>query len=93
MIVLNIVEQYLQANGFDGLVSGDRVCSCVIGNLAPCGEVEGDCEAGLKVEGCTVDCGAGCRWHIAPGKGKCTCDNVRHAGVHLRECPAWVGGE
>jgi len=29
----------------------------------------------------------------AAASAGCNCDNVRHFGVHLRECPAWRGGE
>lgn len=44
--VLAIVEDYLKCNGFDGLVAGDRECACILADLAPCGDVGDDCEAG-----------------------------------------------
>lgn len=40
-----MVSDRLRADGFDGLVSEDRDCGCVLGDLAPCGEIREDCEA------------------------------------------------
>ena len=43
--VIQIVEKYLSENGYDGLYNeGD--CACLNGDLAPCGEIGGGCEAG-----------------------------------------------
>ncbi len=65
--VLEMVEQHLKANGYDGLFS-DGVCGCELGDLAPCDEFRNDCEAGYRVDGCHPDCGDGCDFHIRPDK-------------------------
>uniref|UniRef100_A0A6H1ZHK9 Uncharacterized protein n=1 Tax=viral metagenome TaxID=1070528 RepID=A0A6H1ZHK9_9ZZZZ len=68
MEVSQIVEQYLKANGYDGLVSFAGECSCRIGDLMPCDyDCIANCEAGYKVP-CT--CGEGCEFHIATKKPK-----------------------
>ena len=46
--VFEIVENYLKASGFDGLYNGYADCACVVGDLSPCGEMSGDCQAGYK---------------------------------------------
>lgn len=66
--VLEIVEQHLEQNGYDGLFY-DGECACKVGDLAPCGEINGGCEPGyLRVfqDGCGGNCsaGGGCDWHI-----------------------------
>lgn len=61
MNVLGIVRKYLEDNNYAGLYS-DGECGCQLDDLAPCGEMMGDCSPGDKVEGCT--CGAGCDFHI-----------------------------
>lgn len=55
MTVLEIVKQYLQEHGYDGLCSD--VCGCAIDDLAPCGEMTESCCAAYKGP-CT--CGEGC---------------------------------
>ena len=57
--VFEIVEAHLIANGFDGLYSPSE-CGCKLGDLAPCGEMKGDCEPGYLQE---CDCGDH-DWHI-----------------------------
>lgn len=55
MNVREIIQAYLKANGFDGLVSnGD--CSCDIDDLFPCigGDWIAECEPGHEVP---CDCG------------------------------------
>ena len=58
--VLEIVTEYLGANGFDGLWYDDE-CGCCVEDLAPCGEINGQCRAGHNVN--TVD-----GWIIGPDK-------------------------
>jgi hypothetical protein len=60
--LLTIVEDRLRADGFDGLFNPGE-CSCVIGDLFPCGSPSPDCEPGYKVPGCS--CGEGCDFHVA----------------------------
>ena len=63
MDVLDMVEEWLKANEFDGLCS-DMECACVIGALNPCGEMRAGCTAGYKVP---CDCGDH-DWHIVSEK-------------------------
>jgi len=47
--VQEIVGRYLDGSseGFDGLFSEAGGCCCTKDDLAPCGEMQGDCEAGF----------------------------------------------
>ena len=70
MEIRQIVEQWLRANGYDGLTTVD--CGCVVDDLMPCGEYVADCEAGYKVPclgggDCPAD--GDCPWHISTSKG------------------------
>lgn len=60
--VLQIVAEYLQAHGYNGLYSPDD-CACVLEALAHCGEMRTDCMAGMRIP---CDCGGGCAWHVGP---------------------------
>jgi len=62
MEVKEIVDQFLKREGYDGLYSEGLECSCVVGDLAPCGNIQEDCRAGYKIPGCS--CGEGCMFHI-----------------------------
>jgi len=70
MTVIEIVREYLEKNGFDGLFNEQGECACELNDLAPCGEIGVDCEAGYKVdcdpETCPMD--GNCTFHIIPGK-------------------------
>ena len=70
MEVKDIVEQYLKANGYDGLYNPVGECGCEIGDLAPCCEHQMHCEAAHKVPctGAECDWGGDCKWHMVPGK-------------------------
>ena len=46
--VLCLIEEALKTNGFGGLQC-DGECSCKITDLAPCGEIKTNCEAGYIV--------------------------------------------
>ncbi len=48
MNVKEIIQQYLQANGYDGLCNGDIECGCALVDLMPCGEYGSECEPGYK---------------------------------------------
>lgn len=41
-----IVAEYLEKHGYDGLCDSDGECACLKSDLAPCGEVRMDCQAG-----------------------------------------------
>ena len=60
MNVLEIITEYLRANGFDGLYNEDAECACEASDLFPCCDIGPTCTAGYKF-GCT--CG-GHDWHI-----------------------------
>jgi len=60
--VLDIVKQYLIANGYDGLYNED--CGCVVDDLIPCGDCFDNCIPGYKWDHC--GCGCGCTEHIGP---------------------------
>jgi len=68
--VKEIVEKYLQENGYDGLFNSSGECACKIGDLIPCwSEGLENCRAGHLVpcpgpEHCeAAACGESC-WHI-----------------------------
>jgi hypothetical protein len=65
--VIDIVREYLKANGYDGLWIEDE-CGCEIEDLAPCGEMRLGCQAGYKVKCVPGQCPADgdCEWHIGP---------------------------
>ena len=48
MIVIDIVGEKLEADGFGGLVANGSECCCEIGDLAPCGRDFSLCKAGYK---------------------------------------------
>ena len=48
MNVIEIVSAHLIAQGFDGLVSPDTECGCLLGDLAPCCGDVGQCEPGYR---------------------------------------------
>ena len=61
--VIEIVQLYLEANGFDGLYSPAE-CGCLKDDLAPCGSDFAMCEPGYLQE---CDCGDH-DWHIGQDK-------------------------
>ena len=65
MTVLEMIEHYLRENGYDGLYNPGE-CACLVGDLAPCGEVGHDCMAGMRKSGCAPGCGQGCSFHVVP---------------------------
>ena len=48
MTVKEIITEFLSAGGFDGL-SYDGECACLIGDLAPCENLNTECEAGYRI--------------------------------------------
>ena len=46
--VLKIVKATLDASEYDGLVNSWTGCGCLKEDLAPCGEMSQECEAGIK---------------------------------------------
>ena len=77
MNVVEIVEDYLKKNGFDGLYN-DGNCACEIGELAPCDNMDSNCEPGYKIpypgpEECGLD--GGCNFHMSRNKPKPPANN------------------
>jgi len=69
MNVKEIVSEYLKTNKFDGLVWSGDLCGCLLEDLAPCGQISDDCEAGHRQNidaSADCDCGAcgKAHWHI-----------------------------
>jgi len=60
--VIDIIIEYLEKNGFDGLRSRDASCGCNMAHLGDCG-TEGilSCEPGYQI---SCACGDGCEYHI-----------------------------
>ncbi len=72
MIVIEIVHDCIEKNGYDGLYSEDSQCACELGNLAPCGNIEHGCTMGYRYvcndEGCEYYGYAGEHWHMRATK-------------------------
>lgn len=69
--VVKMVTSYLLANGYDGLVSPNSDCACLVSDLVPCGGECSDCCAGHRVAiqpGTCEEHGDQCMWHIIAGK-------------------------
>jgi hypothetical protein len=47
--VKEIVKQFLELNGFDGLFNEDAPCACKLDELITCDDYCSDCEAGYLV--------------------------------------------
>lgn len=46
--VIEIVREYLLKNGYTGLCN-EAGCGCQLDDLVPCGEIMGDCMAGMAL--------------------------------------------
>lgn len=67
MTVHEIIKQHLSEKGLDGLFNSWNGCACLAGDLAPCGEPQMECEAGLRAP-CDGTCDEGkCDFHIVAG--------------------------
>lgn len=84
MNVLDMVRSFLEGQGFDGLANPDADCACLLEDLAPCGELNGDeCVAGYRV---ACQCGehdfrivqAASRAEARPSG--CACDDAGEEG-------------
>ncbi len=61
--VLDIVKEYLQAHGYDGLWNEGN-CACFVADLEPCGESMTSCQPGYRAP-CDGSCESGkCEFHI-----------------------------
>ena len=52
--VIDMVCEYLERNGFDGLFNMNGDCACELPDICPCGEIGGQCTAGYRAP---CDCG------------------------------------
>ena len=70
--VLELVAHALKEQGFDGLYSDFAECACEVGDLAPCGHINGDCQAGYRYICNDADCeftlDNGEHWHMRDEK-------------------------
>lgn len=82
--VVDIVREYLQQHGYDGLWNEYGECSCTPDDLVPCGESLSDCQPGYKVK---CDCGGGCMFHIGPKMGGTGKPVVNPAIIQPSELP------
>mgnify|MGYP001014837029 CR=1 FL=1 len=62
--VLDIIRNYLDAHGFDGLFNSLNPCACKKDDLAPCAGLQEDCRTGYIVP---MDC-PDHEFHIGPEK-------------------------
>lgn len=67
----DIVKEYLDTHGFDGLYSSGE-CGCYKDNLFPCESPQADCAAGYRTE---CDCGDH-DYHISPTAFVYPCGHV-----------------
>jgi hypothetical protein len=68
MDVKQIVREYLEKNGYDGLYSENGRCGCDFEDFMPCGFQDAFCEVGHKVEVSPEESEYGEKWVIKPGK-------------------------
>ncbi len=76
MNVQQIVEKHLCDNGYDGLVNTQFECACFVGDIAPCGDMAEECQAGYK--GPCV-CGEGCEADIYVSREKAAAAKARQS--------------
>lgn len=73
MNVHEIVKDWLEKYGYDGLRGPFGECACEIDDLMPChgimwaADSQAECEPGYKVP---CDCGEGCGYHIVSTKAE-----------------------
>lgn len=48
MKVIDILKEYLQENGYDGLCNPEAECGCLIDDLCPCNSYMLECVPGYK---------------------------------------------
>ena len=62
--VKEIVKEYLEKNGYDGLYNENGACGCLTDNLNPCGEPFDECKPGYRGACTGLECDGDCDWHI-----------------------------
>lgn len=66
MTVADIVRDWLREHGYDGLYVEDD-CACDLDDLAPCQNIQLECEAGYK-HPCPTECDDDHEFHISDEK-------------------------
>lgn len=64
LTVYQIVQAHLEREGLEGLWNEVGECACEVHELGPCGQMDQDCQAGVKIP-CPPECGEH-EWHIGP---------------------------
>jgi hypothetical protein len=89
MNVKMIVSDWLRTHGYDGLCNVDVPCGCLVGDLAPCGEVMNEeCRAGHRQD-VAADCDCECdgrgtkHWHVCVS----LCSGIEE---HFQDYANWV---
>ena len=68
MNVEQIVREYLETNGYDGLFNENGECGCDLEDFMPCGFQETLCVAGHKEKPAPDSEFADAEWVMVPGK-------------------------
>ena len=70
--IKEIIQEYLEKNGYDGLYCQDERCACLIGDLMPCGEPSPRCTPGYRGAciGDNYECEGECDYHIYGDKAE-----------------------
>ena len=63
-----IIKEYLEENGYDGLYYDD--CACSVEDLIPCDEPNTNCQPGYKGACNGGDCDGDCDFHIYGDKAE-----------------------
>lgn len=70
LTVVDMAREALTSRGLGGLVHVNGECACKLDDLAPCGDMRGDCVGG-RVESYPdreCPCGDGCDFHVVEGR-------------------------
>lgn len=78
MKVRDIIKQYLETHGYDGLVNSESTCACSLDDLVPCAADPLECEPAYRIHGFGYPVYSSCRLY------KEWCDVLAGRGVDLR---------
>ena len=81
LTVKEIIKEYLEKNGYDGLYNADGQCACKRDVLFPCGEDFGECSPGYR-GACNGSCDdPPCDFHIYGDKDAALTADEEHAAA------------
>ena len=66
--VFDIVVDYLDNNGLDGLRNLEVGCACIVKSVSYCGDIKDSCLPGRKIPCDPNICNVPCGPHILPGR-------------------------